>query len=216
MVVTAHQPNFLPGMSVMTKLRAADAVIWLDDVQYTKGGWTNRNKGPNGDWLTLSVERHCAFKPISQVRLAAGEEWRYRLAQRIVDAWGTGDVVAAVVDEILRPWGLLVGLNAAILELVCDEWAHECRHIWQSHLDAGHAVVAVSDDTEELLPISDRLAMMVAELGGSVYLSGPSGRNYLNEEPFVERGIEVAYWEHPGANPCVLEVLSKVEEAKAA
>lgn len=211
-VVTAHQPNFLPGMSVMSKIRASDWVIWLDDVQYTKGGFTNRNRLPNGEWVTVPVERHCAFKPISQVRLAKKDGWRERVSQLLLDAW-PGELTIKATIEICRPLGLLVGLNARLLELVMDEYCHGVNQIWQHQLDAGHAVPAISEDPEALLPISDRLAMMVAELGGDVYLSGPSGRNYLDEEPFERLGIEVAYWKHEGPNPCVLDVLSRVEAA---
>jgi hypothetical protein len=45
-------------------------------------------------------------------------------------------------------------------------------------------------------------------LGGDVYLSGPSGKKYLSEEPFHERGIAVEYWSHEGDNPCALSMIS--------
>lgn len=206
-VVTAHQPNFLPGMSVVTKILASDFVIWLDGVQYTKGGWTNRNRLPDGEWLTAPVEKHCAFKPINRVRLS-GRPWQPLVADRVRQAWGDGPEIQAVCRELTRPYGLLIGLNAGLLELCLPARETGCRWAWQSQLDSGHAVVAVSEDREELLPISDRLAMMVAELNGDTYLSGPSGRNYLNEEPFHELGIRVEYWEHEGPNPCLLDWVS--------
>jgi hypothetical protein len=80
--------------------------------------------------------------------------------------------------------------------------------MFQSHLDGGHAVQAVSEDRDELLSISERLAMMVAEAGGDTYLSGPSGRGYLDEQPFTRLGIHVDYWPG-GTNDCVLTDLAK-------
>jgi hypothetical protein len=50
---------------------------------------------------------------------------------------------------------------------------------------------------------------MVAEIGGTVWLSGPSGRNYLDERAFVQRGIRVDYFDHDGANPSAIELLSE-------
>ena len=209
---TAHQPNLLPGMSVVSKVAASDVVIWLDRVQITKGGFTNRNRLPDGSWLTVPVEKHCAFKPINQVRIGnpAGD-WRGRMVNDIQSAWGDSPVVEAVSTEILRPYGLLVGLNAAVLQVLMAELAPDCRWAWQSHLDSGHAVVAVSDDAEQLLPISDRLAMMTVEVGADTYLSGPSGRRYLDETPFLERGLKVEYWQWDGPNPCALEVAGRVK-----
>jgi hypothetical protein len=42
-----------------------------------------------------------------------------------------------------------------------------------------------------------------------VYLSGPSGRKYLSEEPFARRGIRVDYWAHEGPNPCALSLVEQ-------
>src|SRR4249920_304766 len=194
-VVTAHQPNTLIGANVVSKIRASDAVIWLDEVQYTKGGWTNRNKLPDGRWLTIPVERHVYGKPINRVRIGEPvKNWRELVIHALVDAW-PGEVTAQICREILRPYRLLVGLNATLLRIVLEALDIETTWAWQSHLDGGHAVVARSKDANELSVISHRLAMMTEELGGGVYLSGPSGRNYLDEAPFEERGIAVEYWQ---------------------
>jgi hypothetical protein len=198
-IVTAHQPNFLPGLSVAEKVRAADAVVWLDEVQYTHGGWTNRNRMPDGSWLTVPVERATDMAPMNRVRISEHRRWRVRAAATLRQHFGpAADPYAA---EVLRPYRLLVGLNLALLRLLLDgvpTWH------FQSHLDGGRAQVAVSEDRQELRPISVRLAMMVAELGGTEYLSGASGHRYLDERPFEELGVAVRYWEHEGPNPCAL------------
>lgn len=201
MIVTAHQPNYLPGRNVLDKVRAADAVIWLDEVQYTKGGWTNRNQLPSGSWLTVPVERATDGLPINRVKIAANGRWRERHVRALRESFGGWRHVEAVCAEVERPYGLLVGLTLACLRVALP---HGPAWLFQSHLDGGHAVQAVSDDRTELAPISERLAMMVGEVGGDVYLSGPSGRNYLDEAPFAARDIRVAYWKHAGPSGCWL------------
>lgn len=209
-IVTAHQPNFLLAASIITKIHASDALILLDEVQFTKGGWTSRNKTPDGKWLTVPVERHCAFKPINRVRIGEPEkDWRGPLIRDLIDTW-PGDLTARICQEIMRPYKLLVGLNVAILEIVLGELAPDVHTAFQSHLLGGHTIPAVSDDKDALKPISWRIAAMVEELGGDVYLSGPSGRRYLSEEPFARRGITVEYWSHSGSNPCALDLISQV------
>jgi hypothetical protein len=207
LIVTAHQPNLLPGASILTKLAASDQVIWLDEVQFTKGGWTNRQKMPDGSWLTIPVDRDTDGQPINRVRIA-DRPWRNKATKTIRQHYG--DHASDVISTLWRPYGLLVGLNLALLRNVTQggpEW------VFQSHLDGGHAVRAVSNDRVELAPISERLAMMVAEVGGTVYLSGPSGFRYLDEKPFLERGVEVRYHTHTGPNPCALTYL--LEGARA-
>lgn len=213
MIVTSHQPNLLPGASVMSKIEASDVVIWSDEMQFSRGGFTNRNRLPDGKWFTVPIEKGATGMPINRVRIVDldGRGWRTKVARRLRRAW-PGEVTEELCAEIARPYRLLVGLNVALLGILCDAMAIETQWVFQSHLDGGHAPIMVSDDREELKEASDRLAMMVYEVGGDVYLSGPSGRNYLDESPFRERGIDVVYWSHHGPNPCALAFVQQKTE----
>ena len=57
-----HQPNFLPRLSTLAKLYAADTWIILDDVQFTRRDYQHRcylapvpDARLPGRWLTLPV-----------------------------------------------------------------------------------------------------------------------------------------------------------------
>jgi hypothetical protein len=205
-IVTGHQINFLPGMSVIEKVRAADACIWMDAFQYERHGFVNRNRFTDGSWLTVPVCEHDTFAPINQVRIAdpTGRA-REKIARTLEHRLGTA--AAPFATELRKPYKLLVGLNWQLLRTLLDALSIDTVSHFQSHLDSGHAVPVVSDDDAQLLPARERLAQMVAEIGGTVWLSGPSGRNYLDEQPFRDRGIDVKYFEYAGPNPTALEAL---------
>ena len=61
MKIAIHQPKHFPYMGFFQKMKAADVFVILDDVQYTKGNFQNRNrfKNINGDdeWFTISLEK---------------------------------------------------------------------------------------------------------------------------------------------------------------
>lgn len=57
MKVAIHQPNFLPWRGFFEKARAADVFVLLDDVQFSKGSYTNRTR-TQGGWLTVPVHAH--------------------------------------------------------------------------------------------------------------------------------------------------------------
>jgi hypothetical protein len=185
---------------VIQKVESADAVIWLDAVQYSHGGWSNRNRMPDGSWLTIPIDRSTDMAEFNRVRISDSRDWRRQHCKTLRQHYG--HAADMICDEIQRPYKLLVGLNLACLSLILGD--SDTSWHFQSHLDGGRAVTAISDDRVELAPISARLALMVAELGGAIYLSGPSGRNYLDETPFNELGIRVAYWQHTGPNPCAV------------
>jgi hypothetical protein len=111
-IVTAHQPNFLPGLNVTEKIRSADAVIWLDEVQYSHGGWTNRNRMPDGSWLTVPVDRSTDMAPINRVRIRDHGAWRRKLCFALDQHYG--DRAHPYIAQIARPYGLLIGRGIAV------------------------------------------------------------------------------------------------------
>lgn len=58
MIVTAHQPDYLPWLGYFDKIKRSDIYVFLDIVQYEKNSFTNRNKikTANGPvWLSIPV-----------------------------------------------------------------------------------------------------------------------------------------------------------------
>lgn len=207
MICAPHQVNFLPGVSVMTKLAAADIFIACDEMQFPRYGFTARNRFSDGAWMTVPIDHRDLFAPINRVRIAdrTGRH-RAKIARTLMQRMG--DSAEPFVRELERPWALLAGLNVALLRRLCDALEIRAEWVFQSHLAAGrHWGPATSEDAAELVTVSERLAAMTEEVGGTIYLSGPSGRNYLDETPFRVRDIEVRYWVHEGPNPTALELL---------
>jgi hypothetical protein len=44
LIVAVHQPQYLPWIGYFDKMRRADVFCYLDDVQYKKNEWQNRNR----------------------------------------------------------------------------------------------------------------------------------------------------------------------------
>ena len=44
MILTAHQPVYLPWLGLFHKIALADKFIFFDQVQYLPKDWMNRNK----------------------------------------------------------------------------------------------------------------------------------------------------------------------------
>lgn len=205
MVITGHQLNTLPGVSVMRKVATADAVIWMDQMQYRRHGWVNRNRFSDGTMFTIPVAEHDTFQPINEVRIADPTGRMREKAARTLEAKLGVERAAPYAREIRRPYRLLAGLNASLLRHLMVDLNIQTEEHYQSHLGAGRY-----DDT------SEGLAEMVAELGGTVWLSGPSGRNYLDEKPFVDRGIQVRFFDFDGPdNPTAVELLKRPVQVAA-
>ena len=210
MIVSAHQPNFLPGISVIRKIAESDAVIWVDEVQYSHYSFTARNKLRNEQPILVPLKAVTRQGPINRVEIASIGNWRKKLCRTLELI--VGDKALPYIEQIRRPYGLLVGLNAALLWELREDFRNYAfaEWHWQSQLVGGRKLESIVDDRETSgvrRQISYQLAAMTEEIGGTIYLSGPSGKNYLDEIPFKERNIEVRYYEHTGDNYCCLSYL---------
>ena len=79
MLLSAHQPTYLPWLGLLHKIEVADLFIIYDDVQYSRYGWYNRNYilSKNGPiFLVVPVKRQFSSKILhNQVLINNSENW---------------------------------------------------------------------------------------------------------------------------------------------
>ena len=104
MILSVHQPQYLPWLGYFDKVAASDLFVFLDEPQYKKREFQNRNriKGPTGEvWLAVPCLSKGKFdQPIKDVeivvlekRARTGDE--FYVAEAIVRATATGRPLAA-------------------------------------------------------------------------------------------------------------------------
>ena len=80
MILTAHQPAYLPWLGFFHKMAISDIFIILDDVQYQKNYFTNRNKiktAQGETWLTVPVLTSGHLdKTIREMQINSNTKWR--------------------------------------------------------------------------------------------------------------------------------------------
>ena len=78
MVISIHQPDYLPWLGYFNKIKKSDVFVFLDSVSYSRNGFHNRNKiKTNQEWcyLTISIKRSQCFLPLKQVKLPDDNHW---------------------------------------------------------------------------------------------------------------------------------------------
>jgi hypothetical protein len=186
--VSIHQPNYAPWLGFFRKIALADTFVFLDDVQFSKGSYTNRVQilsGSQPAWLSVPVS--FAFgDPIIAVDVGKAGfvdahlrrlEGAYKGAAAFREVWPD-------VETIYRslPDGPLAGSNIALLEAICGRLGIEARFLRSS--DLGFADLA-SDD---------RLIALVQALDPQgTYLSGKGGATYQDPRKFAAAGLKLEY-----------------------
>jgi len=83
MIVAVHQPQYLPWLGYFAKIDRADLFVLLDNVQFKKNEWQNRNQikaagGPQ--WLTVPVTYKFPQR-INEVGINNRERWQHQQRQ---------------------------------------------------------------------------------------------------------------------------------------
>ncbi|MEK7124164.1 MAG: WbqC family protein, partial [Patescibacteria group bacterium] len=79
MILTIHQPEYLPWASFFDRVQKSDVLIFLDDVGYQKNGFINRNKikTKNGaTYLTVPVLGRSPNLRINEVLIDNSKNWQ--------------------------------------------------------------------------------------------------------------------------------------------
>ena len=186
MKVAVHQPQYLPWLGYFDKMDQADCFVVLDDVQFKKNEWQNRNRiktASGWQWLTVPV-LHRFPQLISHVKVNNAARWSRKHLQALISNYSASPFFAVhrpFFEEIYaRDWTMLLDLNLATLSYLVEALGIRTKLHLASSLPARDGA-------------TDRLVAICQALGADTYLSGAGGRGYLDVERFEEAGIRVLF-----------------------
>lgn len=193
MLVGIHQLHYLPWLRYIEKMIRCDAFVVLDDIQYNKNGWQNRNKIKTSQGATLltipvSVEHQ---QNLDAVQIAGNVNWAQKHWRTIEQAYSKAPYFTEYAGELegiyTQEWTHLNAINRRMLEFYVDVLGIETPIHSSSELKvAGEA--------------TERLANLVHAVGGDTYYTGAYALDaYLDADLLAERGIglEMQHWSAP-------------------
>jgi hypothetical protein len=189
--IVISQSMYFPWVGLLEQIRLADVFVHYDDVQYSKGSFSNRVqvKGVNGvSWMTLPLRDYHLGQRIDEVMLDERTDWRSKHREILRQAYLKApfrEEMLAIVDRVFSQEAATVAdiSRQSMLELAA-----------YFGLDRAHFLLS------RTLPIpgasSERVCDIVEHLEGTVYITGHGARNYLNHALFEEKGIAVEYMQY--------------------
>lgn len=194
MVVSIHQPNYLPWLGFFHKMSQCDVFVLLDNVQFAKHMFQNRTriKTAQGEsWLTVPVLTKGHFgELISEVRIDSKVNWRKKHFGTLQTNYDSAPYFKNYSDWFrnlyAQDWDKLSDLNITIIKYLASKIGIKTKIVIASSLGV------LGARTELLLNICKFL-------NADVYLAGPSGKKYLDAKLFKDGGIDVLYhkFNHP-------------------
>lgn len=190
MIVSIHQPHFLPWLGYFNKVWNSDVFVWLHNVQYRKNYYQSRTKIKNPHtgqpfWLTVPVHASLGT-PIDKVPEATNR-WRKPMSKTLEQFYKKAPYYQETGPELLE---LIVSAEANL-----DKLNYRFFMLILKKLRYPGKVLRV----EELLPLSEepnaRLIEICKKVGANRYIAGKGGKNYIDAVQWNQAGIQVIWQE---------------------
>ncbi|MCC7431476.1 WbqC family protein [bacterium] len=193
MLVSIHQPQFFPYLGYFAKINQADFFVFLDNVQYKKNEWQNRNKIKTQDgwqWLTVPVNYKFPQK-MFEVVLATRNDWKKKHLNAIKTNYSKAQFFTEIFELVQKIYAFegenIATFNTNLVVEICNYLGIKTKILVASEL---------GNFTENP---DERLVEICRKLGSKNYLAGAGGKDYMNLEVFEKAGVTVIFqsYKHP-------------------
>lgn len=192
-VVAIHQPEYLPWLGFFKKMMNVELFVFLDDVQFRKKGWQNRNRIRINDGTTLlSIPVHThSYPKINEVTIDNEKNWSMRHKKSILYNYARAPYFGEIKDFIEsifeKKFQYLVDLNTEIIKFIMNELEIKSKIVFSSELEISKKG-------------SDRVLDICKAVDADHYITGTFwAESNLRVEEFKKSNIDVEFqkFQHP-------------------
>ena len=193
MIISTHQPYFIPYAGFFYKARQSDIFVILDTVQFPRGTtWISRNRLKNDQgslWLTVPAwKKGLGLQRICDVRICYAFRWVSKHLASLKFAYARAPYLADHLPFIEDTYGLLfeklIDLNMTLIHYLFQQLNIHTEIRLLSELGiqtTGHQL----------------LIDICRQLGASVYLAQPSAAKYLDSRLFQKEDLQIQFIKPP-------------------
>jgi hypothetical protein len=186
MRLSVNQPCYLPWCGLFERIAGADLHVHLDDVQYSKNTYFNRNRVLDraGREVMLTVPVSAALEDTFLRVKTAGDGWRRKHQSSLTQCYPRTPVNASTHDALQELYGRsyanLAEVNIAFTEAIARMLGIATPMVRSS---------ALSIDGQG----AERLVAMCRHFGADRYYSPAGARNYIDPAQFADAAIALEY-----------------------
>lgn len=195
MLLAVHQPQYIPWLGYFDKIDRADVFVILDNVQYKKNEWQNRNRirtSEGWQWLTVPVTFNFP-ENINQVKVNNKVNWKKKHLKTLSMNYSAAphfDSYMKFLDSTYsKDWDNLCDLNVHLIKYLVKVLGIKTPIFLASKLKLPYNPIDASD----------RLVAVCQYFGSDSYVAGIGGKDYMNFRKFSDAGIRLVFqqFNHP-------------------
>ena len=187
------QPTYLPYLGYFVLMAAADQFYLLDDVQFARQSWQQRNRllGPGGEQrLTIEVQKQPLTTPICDILLNDQKPWREKHLKAIETTYQNHPYFQEGFDffksHLSRPQTHLADLTCGLIIDGADRMGIKTPISRTHSLKTAHGR-------------SDRLVSLCEHAKASDYLSPIGAKDYLEADGVLAQHVSIHFMHYQPA-----------------
>lgn len=195
MILSVHQPQYIPWLGYFHKIAASDVFIYLDSCQYKHREFQNRNRilTSNGElWLAVPVlVKGRRDQLIKDVKINQDTDWQKAHWRSILVAYQKAPCFEQHREffqklYLEKKWTKLMDLNIAIIDYLLKHFKINTEIKVESHVGTS----GVSNE---------RIINLCTKTNCDIYLSGAGAKVYIDSKLFSDSNIRLEYqcFNHP-------------------
>jgi len=199
MKIAILQPSYIPWIGYFDQMDRVDRFVYLDDVQFTRRDWRNRNRirTPQGSaWLTVPILQKSRYRQsLKDARIDPSSPWRRKHCEALRSNYSRApyfDLYFPALKSIYnKDYRFLTDLCYVGIEFLAKSLKINTPTLRSSEMKAEGSK-------------GGRILGICENLQAKHYLSGDSAENYLDPEAFEARriGLEFQRYRHPEYKQC--------------
>lgn len=191
MNVVILQPSYIPWRGYFDQIQRADLFIFYDDVQYDKHGWRNRNQiktAQGKQWLTIPVHSKGVTDgiPIKDVKIDWSKPWAKNHLKALTFSYSKAPYFKKYMSMI-ESFYARRDESLADFTITTTEIIARALGILSTRFMRSSEIMDINGQKTE------RLIQILTRVGAKHYVSGPSARDYIEQDKFDAAGITLEY-----------------------
>lgn len=191
------QSNYIPWKGYFDIIANVDVFVFLDDVQYTKNDWRNRNMiktAKGAEWLTIPIRMTGKFgQRISETEVT-DHRWVSKHLSTVRQNYSKSAYFSTFIPELekayqsISEFKSISQINQTLIQFLCNQFGIKTKLTNSTDYFSLDELTAFSSN--------ERIIEICKKEDASFYLSGSAAKSYIDRDLFKSNGIQLAWTDY--------------------
>lgn len=191
LIVSIHQPNYMPWIGYFNKIKQSDLFVFFDDVQFERGKtYTSRTRINNQgieQWLTVPILGKGNLLDIKDTKCDNNQNWQVKHLKTIESIYKKSkyfnEVYSILEPVLVADKEFIADYNIQLIESILNYLDFDVKCVRSSSLD-----ISNKQGLEKIISI-------LQKLNATSYISGSGAgsKRYIDESQFDKANIKLLW-----------------------